>query len=358
MANLDYHSPYLHSNLMFDFIESKISLRAFRLLLEFVVANLPWNQVPFRYSYFDMTLLFVFWMTNYPKNSTFTDVYRVRNSILQRIYRRVLRIIQPFINQHVSLPNHQQRSEIARRARTPAVWGDVNLIVDGSDMRCWLRRARGEQAKEWYSYKFKKAAFRIQFVVSFDSRFCWYSDPTPASRHDSRQLRESNIAQFLQPNERLLADTGYIGVRFCLTPHRRPRRGDFTPEQAAENQRIRNLRRRIEQCFGITKAKFCCLREPYRHEKVLFGKLVGSCLSLYNLTLGEPTSHLTKREFLSSLPREHLRQKRITNADDEEGPFEDAIFENDLDSDDDLDARETFVDFFYQSDDDHEPDDF
>jgi hypothetical protein len=304
---------------MFETIVSHVSLSALTLLLHFVAENVPLNLVPFRYSYLDMTLLLVFWVVNYPRNSSAKDVYGIRESILQRVYRRILRIIQPFVTRHVRMPEHNTRRQIAQRRGFPQHHGDVNLIGDGTDLRCWIRRARGEQVKTWTSYKYRKPAFRVQCVITGDGAFVWFSDPIPASRHDVRAMRESNLSQFLAPNEKIFADTGYLGLNYCITPVRRPRNGELTREEARYNQEIQNVRRRIEQSFGTVKSKFAILRDPYRHEKALYKNLFGLCLALYNLTIFEPLATTRSRaEFLRQLPAALLRQRRLSTDEDEE----------------------------------------
>jgi len=277
----------------------------------------------------------LFWLVNYPRNASLKDIYGVRESNLQKVYRRILRIILPYTSRYVALPSHEHRQALSRAHGLPREFGDLTMIVDGTDMRCWIRRQRGEVVKLWRSYKFRKPAFRTQCVITADGKFVWFSNPIPASRHDVRALRESNITQFLQEGEKLLADTGYLGLDICVTPHRRPRNGELSQAERQYNQRIQHARRPIEQSFGRLKTKFAILREAYRHEKLLYPALFGLCLAIYNQSLGQPYSHLSRNEFVSQLAPNLLRQIRVPRRSQEHSDEEYDLGEDQEDEDSD-----------------------
>lgn len=77
----------------------------------------------------------------------------------------------------------------------------------------------------------------------------------PGKRHDKRLADETPYP--LPRGSRLLQDLGFVGFALdgveTLTPHKKPRGGELTPEQKAENRALAQRRVRIEHVNSSVK---------------------------------------------------------------------------------------------------------
>lgn len=83
-----------------------------------------------------------------------------------------------------------------------------------------------------------------------------YLSPTYAGKvHDKRMA--DNAPYPLPPQSRLLQDLGFVGFTLdgvtLHTPHKKPRGGELTPEQTAENRALAQRRVRIEHVNSSVK---------------------------------------------------------------------------------------------------------
>lgn len=70
-------------------------------------------------------------------------------------------------------------------------------------------------------------------------RIVFVDGPDPGSKNDARTLRESEImAEIIQwdPFEIVLADKGYVGIPYVLTPFKKTANSQLTPSEAAFNE--------------------------------------------------------------------------------------------------------------------------
>jgi len=241
----------------------------------------------------------------YPRMKNLAEIFRIRLGDVEKLIRRVPRYLKSFVERNLVIPPYETRKEIADAILPPELEG-CNFIVDGTDTRCWLRRERGEQRKKWWSFKFKRPAFRTQMVITHDGCWVWASDPIAASVHDKTAFELSDFRMYLRENERVLADKGYQGLDWCVCPQKNPQRGQLSNAQQISNRLINRFRNLIEQRFGVLKNRYGILRETYRHDKQFYGAYLRIILALSNLTLKSPTDRPSFRIFLSSLPAEAL----------------------------------------------------
>jgi hypothetical protein len=101
----------------------------------------------------------------------------------------------------------------------------------------------------YYSVKHKRHVLKFEVVINLvDSIIVWVSGGYPGSVHDLTIAR-MKLTSMIIPNERLLADKGYIGDDVFLTPVRTP----TTPAQRQWNHEVSKCQSKIEKINGRIK---------------------------------------------------------------------------------------------------------
>jgi hypothetical protein len=106
--------------------------------------------------------------------------------------------------------------------------------------------------------------------------------------HDSRQLTKSSVLEHIPKNVGIWTDKAYPkkiakNGNAVMIPHKKPRKGELSPEQKAENRAISGLRMVVEHAIGGLK-RFRCMTDPFRNKS---GKdqMVLVASALWNLHL-------------------------------------------------------------------------
>lgn len=79
------------------------------------------------------------------------------------------------------------------------------------------------------------------------------SDVVHGSKSDVTLLRESGLLDRLSADSRALADKGYIGEDYVITPRKKPRLAELTEEEKKENKVKYSKRVVVENCFHEMK---------------------------------------------------------------------------------------------------------
>ncbi|MFJ8391008.1 transposase [Streptomyces sp. NPDC094438] len=148
------------------------------------------------------------------------------------------------------------------RRRHPA--GTV-LIVDGTLVPTHDRTIAASSKNYRYSTNH-------QVVIDANTRLVVaVGRPLPGNRNDCRAFRESGVDRAVK-NAPLLGDGGYPGCG-AIIPHRKPRGGEITDEQEAENAVHRQARARVEHVFSRMKnwkvLRDCRLKGDGVHQAML-----------------------------------------------------------------------------------------
>jgi len=104
-----------------------------------------------------------------------------------------------------------------------------------------------EQRKLYYHAKSPtNYAFKLQIACDFHHRIVHVSKCYPGSVHDITILRESGLLEHTQEDVQIIADKGYIGEQYVVTPKKKPRGGELTSEDKDFNRSICSARSAIE----------------------------------------------------------------------------------------------------------------
>jgi hypothetical protein len=131
---------------------------------------------------------------------------------------------------------------------------DCLVSVDGTD--CPFQSKR----KEFYSFKFRKSGLRYQVAVSIKNGDIVYIDgPFPAGSYNDIKCFCWGLMGWLDENERVEADDGYIGEApmYVKCPKCFTNDNQKLSMQSRVRSRHETMNKRLKQ-WG-------CLQKPFRH---------------------------------------------------------------------------------------------
>jgi hypothetical protein len=150
------------------------------------------------------------------------------------------------------------------------VGNDCLLSVDGTDFRLAVG-----YSKRFYSYKFKKSAYRYEVGLCIKTGdICWWSGPYPPGKWNDGMIFQDGLAYHLEKNERCETDKGYVGSapKFAKCP---------TGVEQSQDPDIQQMQARVRNRQETVNARFkqwAILANPYRHfihdHQTVFGAIV------------------------------------------------------------------------------------
>ena len=94
----------------------------------------------------------------------------------------------------------------------------VYATVDGTDFRI---QEPTPFSKRWYSHKFNGPGLRYEVAISIDKDgILWTNGPFPAGQYPDIKIFRQALRSLLEPNEKVIADKGYIGEPDDVVIHR------------------------------------------------------------------------------------------------------------------------------------------
>lgn len=143
------------------------------------------------------------------------------------------------------------------------------------------RPSNKDRQKRVYSGKKKRHTLKTQ-VVSDTQGEVLDVDAGHRGPAADKKIYETSQVKELFPQAAKQADLGYLGTDGVETPQRKPRGGQLTEAQRAENRQKASVRVHVEH--GIRRLKaFKIVRENYRHAIGLFPMVVSTVVGLVHL---------------------------------------------------------------------------
>jgi hypothetical protein len=137
--------------------------------------------------------------------------------------------------------------------------------------------------RQFYSGKKKRHTLKCQIVLDLDSRQIICTFFGTGRRHDLKLYQASGVR--FAPQTESLHDKGYQGIQKLhlntRLPHKKPRGGQLTQHQRADNRALARRRVVIEQTNRCLKI-FRILAERYRNRRRRFGLRCNLIAALYN----------------------------------------------------------------------------
>ena len=141
-----------------------------------------------------------------------------------------------------------------------------------------------------YSGKKKRHTCKALVVSGFDRAIHYLGCLWNGKAHDKR-IYDSELGGFDYSGKRRLADLGFLGLRAqgtddaVLLPWKKPKNGELTEEEKADNRVLAAIRVRVEHAIGGMKRCFI-LRHTHRfHYNRLSHEAMRLCAGLWNMKI-------------------------------------------------------------------------
>ncbi len=161
------------------------------------------------------------------------DLFGISQPTVSRIYRGVLPLIGEALCVHV--PNLKE----AIRSRI--------VLVDGSLVPTGNRAGH----KVNYSGKRHRCGLNLQVASDIDGGLLGVSPPQPGAVHDRKAFTECGWEDILKDTP-TIGDAAYQGTS-AITPRKKPRGGELSQGDKANNKTISSLRSAVERCIAHLK---------------------------------------------------------------------------------------------------------
>lgn len=212
----------------------------------------------------------LFYLKCYPTYDVAGFIFGVDRSQACRWVHMLLSLLEKALGKEKVLPCRQVHS-VEEVMMLLANSGVRDLFIDGTE-RPIQRPGKYETQKEHYSGK-KKRHTKKNIVVSDENRrVLMLTETKPGSEHDYRMVKEENILSNIPEGVGIWVDLGFQGIEkdnpqlAVVIPHKKPRGGELTEEQKAENRIIAGIRIIVEHTMaGIKRLK--AVIDPYRNHK-------------------------------------------------------------------------------------------
>ena len=145
-----------------------------------------------------------------------------------------------------------------------------------------------DQRKAYYHLKSPtNYAIKVQIACDFNYQIVHVSECYRGSVHDITILRESGLLEHVNDSVRIIADKGYVGEDYVVTPRKKPRGRELTDDDKSFNRDINSARAAIENINHRLKT-YAILGSIYRgaiddFEKIT--KIVQGVSALCNMNL-------------------------------------------------------------------------
>jgi hypothetical protein len=161
------------------------------------------------------------------------DLFGVSQATVSRVYRAIL----PLIGQALCL--HIPDLKEAIRGRL--------VLVDGTDVPTGNRAGHEDN----YSGKRRRSGLNIQIAADTEGDLLGISVPLPGSMHDRKAFAESGWEDLLADTP-VIGDPAYQGTH-AITPRKKPKGGELSASDKANNKVISSLRSAVERCIAHLK---------------------------------------------------------------------------------------------------------
>jgi len=231
----------------------------------------------------------LFYIKCYPTMDLAGFLFGVDKSRIQRWVNELLPLLEETLGREVVLPARTINSVEEFVAQFPEV---KDVFIDATE-RPVRRPGKNKAQKEHYSGR-KKGHTKKSVVVGDEQGQVLMLPPTkPGRRSDYFRFKQSGIGDVLPPDVAAWVDLGFVGIEKdyphleVVIPHKKPKKGQLSPEQRQENTIIRHFRVKIEHTISRLK-RFRAVADIYRNHNSHWADkfiLIAAGLSNYHLRL-------------------------------------------------------------------------
>jgi len=236
----------------------------------------------------DERLFFIlFYAKCYPTLDLAGFFFNVDKSRIQRWVKELLPLLEETLGREMVLPARKINSVEEFMTQFPGV---KDLFVDATERPMRRPQANKKQSKH-YSGRKGRHTKKSLVAADEDGRVLILPPTKPGRRNDYFRFKQSGIADIVPPEVPIWVDLGFVGIKkdyphlSVVIPHKKPKNGSLTPDQAAENKIISQIRIRIEHTISRLK-RFGAVSDIYRNHCSLWADkfiLIAAGLSNYHL---------------------------------------------------------------------------
>lgn len=214
----------------------------------------------------DRLFFILFYVKCYPTMDLAGFIFEVDRSRIQRWVKELLPLLEETLGREMVLPARKINNMVDFVAQFPEV---KDVFIDATE-RPVRRPGKNKAQAEHYSGR-KKRHTNKSIVVGDEQGQILILPPTkPGRRSDYFRFKQSGIGDVLPPGTAAWVDLGFKGIEKdfphleVVIPHKKPKNGDLTPDQRAENKIISQLRIKIEHTISRLK-RFGAVADIYRN---------------------------------------------------------------------------------------------
>lgn len=211
----------------------------------------------------------LFYFKVYPTFDLAGLLFDLDRSQANRWMHRLQPLVEQALGEKLALPKRQLTSLEEFVETFPAV---ERVMLDGTERP--IQRAKDdEQQKTDYSGKKKRHTRTHLGAVAPDRRILVLSQAYPGKAHDKGILNTEGWAEWIPDEVKIQGDSGFQGLQNEYVnveiPHKKPKGGELTAEQKAENRALAQERVVVEHAFGGLK-RYGIAAQVYRNRKENF----------------------------------------------------------------------------------------
>ncbi|CAF1359039.1 unnamed protein product [Rotaria sordida] len=120
------------------------------------------------------------------------------------------------------------------------------LIVDSASIAAPQPHDSQQRKAYLHSKSATNYAFKVQIACDFNHRIVHVSECYRGSIHDITILRESGLLERVDNSVQIIADKGYVGEDYVVTPRRKPHGRELADEDKDFNRVINSARAAVE----------------------------------------------------------------------------------------------------------------
>lgn len=211
----------------------------------------------------------LFYFKVYPTFDLAGLLFDLDRSQANRWMHRLQPLVEQALGEKLALPKRQLTSLEEFVEAFPTV---ERVMLDGTERP--IQRAKDyEQQKTDYSGKKKRHTRSHLGAVAPDRRILVLSQAYPGKAHDKGILNAEGWAEWIPDEVKIQGDSGFQGLQNEYVnveiPHKKPKGGELTAEQKAENRALAQERVVVEHAFGGLK-RYGIAAQVYRNRKENF----------------------------------------------------------------------------------------
>jgi hypothetical protein len=224
-------------------------------------------------------------MKAYPTFDVAAFIFGTVRSVTFEWKSKLLPVLERALGRVVTLPKRQIRSVEEFLQLFPDV---RDVFIDGTE-RPVQRPRKSKSLRRKYSGKKKRHTRKNAIFCDENSRVLVVSPSKDGRIHDSRQARKCSLIEHIPKEVAIWMDKAYPkniakNGNIVMIPHKKPRKGELTQEQKAENRVISGLRMVVEHAIGGIK-RFRCMTDIFRNKAGRDDSMILVAAALWNLHL-------------------------------------------------------------------------